>query len=146
MFKLKFVLLASLVFVVGYFAWQTWQGPVVQVYTVQRAPLVQTVVAAGRVMNEARLHVGTEVAGMVVARHVAEGERIQAGDVLLELRAETLDAQLRQIQTALSELNSRLRPQAAAELERASIELTQAERETKRRYELWQVALLAEEA
>ncbi|MCH8501180.1 MAG: efflux RND transporter periplasmic adaptor subunit [Aliidiomarina sp.] len=146
MLKMKFVLLTSLVIVVGYLVWQTWQGPVVQAYTVQRAPLVQTVVAAGRVMNEARLQVGTEVTGMVVARYVAEGDRIQAGDVLLELRAETLDAQLRQIQTALRELNSRLRPQAAAELERAAIELAQAERESHRRYELWQAALLAEEA
>ncbi|RUO20677.1 efflux RND transporter periplasmic adaptor subunit [Aliidiomarina haloalkalitolerans] len=146
MSKTKVILLGSFLIVVGYFTFQKWQGPVVQVHLMQSAPLVQTVVASGRVMNQARLHVGTEVAGMIVTRHVTEGDRVEAGDVLFELRAETIDAQLRQVQTALNELSSKQRPQAEVELERATIELTQSERESKRRLELWQANLLAEEA
>lgn len=142
----RFGILAALLLVGVVFAWRWWQGPVVSVVSVQQAPLVQTVVASGRVTNEARLTVGTEVVGEVVTRHVQEGDRVEAGDLLLTLRGDALNAQIRQLRVAQADLVSRQRPQAEAELARAQIELSQAERELQRRSELLESSIITQEA
>ena len=62
-----YVVVIALVLAFAFTGWRWWQGPTVAVYKVQQAPLVQRVVASGRVTNQARLTVGTEVVGEVVA-------------------------------------------------------------------------------
>ncbi|WP_157957854.1 efflux RND transporter periplasmic adaptor subunit [Aliidiomarina celeris] len=142
----SYVLVLALVVAFAFTGWRWWQGPTVAVYTVQQAPLVQRVVASGRVTNQARLTVGTEVAGEVVARHVNEGDRVAAGALLLELRADTLKAQIRELEIAQADLIERLRPQANTEFARAEIEYAQAERELQRRADLLAAALVPQEA
>lgn len=122
------------------------QGPVVEGYELQLMPLQQTVVAAGRVVTESRTQVSSEVAGVVLERLVSEGDQVKPGDVLLRLRADDVEAQVRQAEAALVQLQTTLRPQANITLERAESQLEQARRETERRRELADRSALAIEA
>lgn len=123
-----------------------WLGPLLPVYTVESMPLVQTVVATGRVMTVSRSQVGSEITGVVLERHVQEGDQVEPGDVLLELRADEISAQVHQVETELTGLATSIRPQAAMVLADAEIQLAQASRETARRRDLAERRLLPTEA
>jgi len=130
----------------GYGVLRWWQGPEVQGYVLEQQPLVQTVVATGRVVTTSRAQVGSEITGVVLERHVEEGDSVMPGDTLLVLRSEELAAQVREAEAALAELATSRRPQAEVALERAESELAQARRETARRRTLAERSLLATEA
>ncbi len=68
------------------------RGPVLPGYEVAAGPLVQDVVATGRVAAPSRVQVGAEIAGLVLERRVADGDRVAPGDVLVVLRARDLEA------------------------------------------------------
>ena len=53
--------------VVGFVGFRYWQGPVVPAYQLEAAPLVQRVVATGRVVSTSRTQIGSEVTGMIPA-------------------------------------------------------------------------------
>ena len=110
-----------------------WAGPLVAGYTVQNMPLQQNVVATGRVANVSRTEIGSEISGVVKTRLVEEGDRVQPGDLLLVLKADDLEAQVRQAEVALKELANIRRPQANAELATAKAQYEQAKREAQRR-------------
>ena len=117
-----------------------------QGYVVADSPLVQRVVAAGRVTNEARVQISAEATGLVIKRLVSEGEHVDKGQVLFELRADEILAQLSSAQAELSNLNEVQRPQAQADVLLARIKLEQATRERKRRETLLAAELLNIEA
>lgn len=144
-YKSLLVILA-LALAVGYGALRWWQGPQVQGYVLEAMPLVQTVVATGRVVTTSRAQVGSEITGVVLERHVQEGDTVMPGDTLLVLRSEELAAQVREAEAALAELATSRRPQAEVALERAESELAQARRETLRRRTLAERSLLSTEA
>lgn len=135
----------TVVAIVLLLGWKRWQGPVLEVVAITQAPLQQRVVATGRVATVSRVQVGSEVAGVLIERRVNEGDRVAPGDVLAVLRADDLQANLRQAQAALDTLQQSLRPQAQASLRQAQAQLAQAEREAQRRGELAQRQLVARE-
>nr|WP_183313505.1 efflux RND transporter periplasmic adaptor subunit [Halomonas fontilapidosi] len=139
------IVILALALAVGYGALRWWQGPEVEGYVVEKQPLVQTVVATGRVVTPSRAQVGSEITGVVLERHVEEGDIVTPGDTLLVLRSEELAAQVREAEAALTELATRRRPQAEVALERAESELAQARRETARRRALAERSLLSTE-
>ncbi len=143
--RYKILLLIGLILVVGYAVWRWWQGPVLASYELQNMPLVQNVVATGRVTTVSRAQVGSEVSGVVLERRVQEGDQVQPGDVLVLLKSDELVAQVRQAELALAELASSRRPQAAAELASAKAQLEQASREANRRRNAEAGILSAEE-
>ncbi|MDY7115180.1 efflux RND transporter periplasmic adaptor subunit [Halomonas sp. SSL-5] len=140
------LVILALALAVGVGLWRWWQGPQVQGYVLERQPLVQTVVATGRVVTTSRAQVGSEITGVVLERHVEEGDSVMPGDTLLVLRSDELAAQVREAEAALTELATSRRPQARVALERAESELAQARRETARRRTLAERALLSTEA
>ncbi|AKS40715.1 efflux RND transporter periplasmic adaptor subunit [Wenzhouxiangella marina] len=145
--KLKWILPLSIVVVLCLvYAYRLWQGPLVEGYVVRTAALVQTVVASGRVESVSRAEVSSEITAVVLERHVEEGQRVEAGELLLQLRDDALQAQLHQAEAALSELRTRARPQARVALERAETQLAQAERESARRRALVEQALISRES
>ena len=121
------------------------RGPALAGYEVAVQPLVQTVVATGRVVAVSRAQVGSPVTGVVIERRVREGDRVQAGDVLAVLRADDLEAAVRDAEAALAQLQQSTRPQAQAALREAEARLTQAIRETQRRRDLFQQQAIARE-
>jgi HlyD family secretion protein len=123
-----------LAIVIGaWFGWRTWQGPAVTVFIAQQAPLVQTVVATGRVISTSTASVGSEITGVVIERHVRDGDRVEPGDLLLTLRADDLAARVREAQAALNNLQQSHRPQAEEALKQSESLLEQAQREAQRR-------------
>ena len=111
-----------------------WLGPVLSGYEVTAQPLQQQVVASGTVSSQALARIGSEITGVLKARHVREGDVVKPGDLLLELRDDEQQARVREAEAALAELAGSLRPQAEAALreavnahERAGSELTRRE-------------------
>lgn len=123
-----------------------WRGPVLPAYRVAAQPLVQTVVATGRVAAVSRAQVGSAVTGVVLERRVQEGDRVRPGDVLAVLRADDLEATVREAEAALAQLQQATRPQAQAGLREAQARLAQAVREARRRRELHAQKMITREA
>ena len=131
---------------VGWIGVQKLRGPVLDGYEVAARPLVQTVVATGRVVAVSRAQVGSPVTGVVLERRVEEGDVVHPGDVLAVLRADDLEAAMREAESALAQLQQSTRPQAQAALREAEARLAQASREAARRRDLFQRQLIAREA
>lgn len=131
--RYKILLIIVLLLAVGFALFRWWQGPVVPSYTLSAMPLVQNVVATGRVATVSRAQVGSEISGVVLQRLVQEGDQVKPGDLLVVLKSDELLAQVRQAELALTELASSRRPQATAELASAKAQLEQASREASRR-------------
>ncbi|MBU4609315.1 efflux RND transporter periplasmic adaptor subunit [Achromobacter sp. GG226] len=129
----KAVVVGVLGIVVAAAVWQSRRGPEVPAYALVQAPLVQSVVASGRVVATVRARIGSEVAGTVRLRRVDEGDRVAAGDVLAELDDGPAQARVAEARAALAQLAQGQRPQAQSALRQAEIEAAQAEREARRR-------------
>ena len=99
------------------------------------------VVASGRVLAPARITIASVALGAVRAVHVAEGETVRAGQLVVELDDRELQAQLQRARasvgsaqaqrTSLSRLTARV---ASTDVERAEATVAQA-RATVSRYE-----------
>jgi HlyD family secretion protein len=107
-------------------------GPQVEVRRVEQRPLVQKVVANGRVHVPVRIRPGTQVGGVVGELRVDKGDHVEPGDLLLELvngetRAGVAEAAARLQQ--VRELDSRT---AVEDLRQAEVTLAQADRQLAR--------------
>ncbi|MDO6694255.1 efflux RND transporter periplasmic adaptor subunit [Aliiglaciecola sp. 3_MG-2023] len=122
------------------------QGPELAVYRIQSKPLVQTVVATGRVTSGSRAQVGAQISGVIAERLVREGDDVQAGDVLAVLHDNEQLARVREAQAALAELRESSKPQADATLRQAEARFEQSSREAQRRKDLLQRKLISHEA
>lgn len=122
-----------------------WLGGSLPAYRVTAHPLVQTVVATGRVAALSRAQVGSAVTGVVLERRVREGDRVGPGDVLAVLRSDDLEAAVREAEAALAELEQSTRPQARAALREALASLEQASREVQRRQALFRQKAISRE-
>jgi len=142
----RVVILVVVLVAIGFMLLRLWQGPQVQGYRIELMPLVQTVVATGRVVSVSRTQIGSEITGVVLERHVQEGDSVQPGDTLLVLRDDEIAAQVRQAEAALDNLVNTTRQQANVMLARAELQLEQAVRETARRRSLAERSLLSTEA
>ena len=83
-------------------------GPLVAVTTPRRGPLVQKVVASGRVRGPARIDLGSVTLAKVLRVNVEEGQQVRAGDVLIELDAAEAEAQVAQARAQLDQAEGRL--------------------------------------
>lgn len=143
--RYKILLIILLLLAVGFALFRWWQGPVLPSYTLNTMPLIQNVVATGRVATVSRAQVGSEISGVVLERRVTEGDQVKPGDLLVVLKSDELLAQVRQAELALTELATSRRPQATAELASAKAQLEQASREAARRRNAEAGILSAEE-
>lgn len=141
----KYLIIILLVLAVGFALFRWWQGPVLPSYTITSMPLVQNVVATGRVATVSRAQVGSEISGVVLQRLVQEGDQVSPGDLLVVLKSDELLAQVRQAELTLTELATSTRPQAVAALASAKAQLEQASREAVRRRNAEAGILSAEE-
>ena len=142
----RYLILLVAALLAAYGLLQHLQGPVLPGYRVEVRPLVQNVVATGRVISTSRAQVGSEVTATVLERRVKEGDPVRPGDVLVVLRSDDLAAKVREAEAALRQLESSSRPQQQAALRQAEAQLAQAERERQRREELFARQLVAREA
>lgn len=127
------------------FGVQQWRGPVLPGLTVELMPLELRIVASGEVRYQSLARIGSEMTGTVLARHVREGDRVNKGDLLIELNPNELQARLDQAKTLLQQLREVSRPQAQAALAEARDNLRQASREARRRETLAVKGVIAAE-
>lgn len=131
------ILIALLALMVGSFVfYRANQGTPVNAYIVKQLPLEQWVVASGQVRYEALARIGSEVTGRIAERLAHEGDVVAAGQPLLLLHKEDLQAQYEQAETALQQLTNFRYPQAVEALTEARLVVAQSEREANRRAEL----------
>lgn len=102
------------------------RGVTVEVIPVQTRPLVQTVIATGRVMSPARVDIGSVITGRVARVLVEEGDRVEAGQVLIELENHELAAALRQAEANEQQARVRVATVTEVGLATAMETLTQA--------------------
>jgi HlyD family secretion protein len=107
-------------------------GPKVQVLRVERRPLVQKVVANGRVRVPVRIRPGTQVGGVVGRLLVDKGDRVRPGDLLLELVNAEERAGVAQAAARLQQVRELDSKTAAEEQRQAEVSLAQAERQMAR--------------
>lgn len=119
------------------------KGREVDVASVLKAPLTQSVVATGRIATPARVLIGSPLAATVLEVTVREGDSVQPGQVLARLRADDADALIRQAAAALAEAEARLtqigslgQPVAAQQLAQAEANLGVARAEAERARQL----------
>lgn len=143
--NLMLAAVACLVLAAMAWGWVKMRGPALPGYEVVSRPLVQTVVATGRVVAVSRAQVGSAITGVVVERRVQEGDLVEPGDVLAVLRADDLEAAVREAEAAMAQLRESTRPRAQAALREAEARLAQASREVQRRRDLLQRQLIARE-
>src|SRR5512142_1021399 len=116
----------------------------VPAYVAERRPLVQRVVASGRVMPAARVTLGSLSLARVVEVAVREGDRVRAGQLLLRLDDAEAKASLAQARARVQEAAARLdlvrgvtSRTAAESVRRADVQVAQAERDLARAKQLF---------
>lgn len=138
-------LVLALLLIAVIFLLPVLSGTAVPYHQVEAHPLVQQVVATGRVITPSRARIGSEISGVVVERLVREGDRVAPEDQLLVLRNDEQRARLQEAEAALARLIESERPQALVAVREAEVRMAQAEREVRRRRELLQRALISPE-
>ena len=127
----------------GAVALSSQRGKPVQLVPVARTGIVQSVVATGRLNAPARLAIGAELTATVLEVRVREGDRVQAGDLLLRLSDAEARAALQQARASLGEARGRAlqqstvaAPVASQAVVQAQATFTSAEREHQRARDL----------
>lgn len=139
-------LLAAAVLLAAAMLWLWLRPPQLAAYQVEAGPLVQQVVATGRIISTSRSQVGSEITATVLERHVSEGDQVEPGQLLVTLQADDLAAAVREAEAALERLRDSTRPEALARLRQAEAQLEQASREARRREMLAGSGVIARES
>ena len=119
-----------------------WRGPVVHTTLAVRRDLEQHIVSSGRVRVPTRVQIAAQTAGLVVAVGAVEGQRVKAGDLLVQIDDGAERAAVAQAEAAVNQARARVEQlrrvgaivatealrQTQTNLERARVEL---ERTTK---------------
>lgn len=118
------------------------RGAAVKVAVATRKDLEQHVVASGRVWVPTRVQIAAQTPGLVVAVAAIEGQRVKAGDLLVQIDDAEARAAVAQAKAAVDQANARVEQlrrvgaivatealrQAETNLERAETELTRVRR------------------
>lgn len=118
------------------------RGPAVKVTLAARKDLEQHVVASGRVWVPTRVQIAAQTPGLVVAVAAVEGQRVKAGDLLVQIDDAEARAAVSQAKAAVDQASARVEQlrrvgaivatealrQADTNLDRADKELERAQR------------------
>jgi HlyD family secretion protein len=92
----------------GYAAAPRILGPVVAPIAVARGDLVASVVATGRVETPFRVTIASQITGTIAAIPVAEGQEVEAGQLVIALADTEARAAIAQAEAALAQAEARL--------------------------------------
>lgn len=104
--RLLAIVLASIA--AGYAALPRILGPVVVPIPAVRGDLVASVVATGRVETPHRIAIASQVTGTIAGIPVAEGQEVEAGQLLVALSDTEARAAIAQAEAALAQASTRL--------------------------------------
>jgi HlyD family secretion protein len=134
-----------------YFAKVAWQGKTVAVVRPKRGELVEKVVTTGRVLAQARIQLGSMMMAQVAKVKVDEGDRVRAGDLLVQFQDHEQSAAVAQARAAIARAKvmvnrvSRVsRSVTGQKLDEAKSSLALAEQDYRRSSALSQAGALPE--
>lgn len=130
-----------------------WQGPKVLAEPVLRRDVLQTVVASGHVQTPRRVDIGAQITGTVAQVPVSDGQSVQAGQLLIELAAQDLQAVAQQAGQAVVQAQGRLRqlqalqnPVAQQTLRQAQVQVDHAQAHLARQNGLFEKGFVGQAA
>jgi HlyD family secretion protein len=143
--------MAAALVAVSALMWFSWRGTPVEIVRVESAKLRQTVVVSGRVLTPAKVDIGATITGRVQAVRVDEGDRVQAGQALIELERTELAAALAQAVAAEQAAVTRIAQwqevgslTAREQLAQAEANYRNLERDTARQEQLFRQGFIGE--
>ena len=101
-------------------------GTAVDVAAAETRAITQTVVASGRIAPEVEVNIASDVSGEIVQLTVEEGDRVEQGQLLIQVQPDFYASQRDQSTAALRQAEAD-RARAGAERSRAETELERAE-------------------
>lgn len=135
----RWIAAASVLAAVAAFAAHKLAGPKVPVLLAARMPLAHRVVATGKVLPHARIHLGSTTIARIVLVNAAQGDRVGPGDLLIQIDDAEAKAAVAQARASVAQAQARLRlvrqvtsRLATEAMNQASTNLDQAERQLKR--------------
>lgn len=102
------------------------KGIEVTVKKVERGDITSVVTATGRVQPQVEVLISSEVPGEIIELAVKDGDRVQAGDLLVRVNPDTLDAQVKQQEAGLAATRASA-AQRKAEMLQAQLDLARVE-------------------
>lgn len=125
--KRRLILGGAIILVLALLAASRFRGKSIDAIQVKRSDLLQTVVTTGRVTSLAKVNVASQILGAVAAVRVDAGDRVIAGDLLIQLRDDEARATLEQAQATVRELTERLKQIGAVDGQVSQQKLVEAE-------------------
>ena len=127
------------------FWWRNPDLPAVAAETLRRRDLDALVSASGKIQPKRQVNVSANTMGRVTRLAVQEGERVRAGQFLLEIDPRSLEGQLQRGEAGVAAARSSLQ-QARTAVEQARATLGLARQNLKRQDELWKEGLTTRES
>lgn len=137
------VILAAVVAANLYFRRET--GLSVNAEALRTRDLEAIVSASGRIQPKRQVNVSANTTGRVTRVAVEEGQRVKAGQFLLEIDPRSLDAQLQRGEASVAAAQSSLQ-QSRAAVQQTRVALDLARQNLKRTQELWKEGLTTRES
>lgn len=136
----------------GWWWYQQQQTSAVQYRTakIERGPLTATVSASGMVNPVTQVSVGTQVSGQIKELLVDFNSEVKAGQLLARIDPETFEYRVRQAQADLDAARAAVLTAqanelaAAAQVSRARVDLTEAQRDLERKQSLVEKQFIAQ--
>ena len=119
--------------------------PEVTVETLRARDLEAIVSASGKIQPKRQVNVSANTMGRVTRLSVEEGQRVRAGQFLLEIDPQSLEGQLQRGEASVAGARSALQ-QARTGVEQARTSVELARQNLKRQEELWKGGLTTREA
>lgn len=127
------------------FAFKKTVGPTVTVEAVAKRDLEAIVSASGKIRAKKQVNISADRMGRVVRLAVEEGDRVKAGQFLLQIDPRSLRTMVQRGEANLEGQRTRLQ-QAGILVENARVSLRQAQETLKRQQDLWRDKLTTREA
>ncbi len=96
------------------------KGKQVDIELVERATIVETVAATGKIQPEVEVSISSEVSGEIIELPIKEGQDVKKGDLLVRINPDLVQGALNQVQASLQNARSGL-AQAEASLKVAKL-------------------------
>ena len=150
MSSLKKVVIGGAVVVVGVMAvflarsWWEADAPEVRGEPIARRNLVALVSASGTIQPQLTVDISASVMGRVTRLAVNEGDRVTAGQFLLQIDPESLQSAVDRGEASFGASQS-TQEQAKVAVATAQVTLTQAQDNLERQQELWELRLISRE-
>ena len=125
--------------------WRTPDLPRVAAEMLRTRDLDAVVSASGKIQPKRQVNVSANTMGRVTRLAVQEGQRVRAGQFLLEIDPQSLEGQLQRGEASVAAARSSLE-QTRASVEQARTTLTLARQNLQRQDELWRDGLTTRES